>query len=794
MKPTRKIIKVFMVIALLALGSSARSQICGDVDGNGVVDNLDVQQLYDYITGAMTSPPQEFLDAAAVDARTGVDFGDYLHLYRSVYLGAVAPCAGGSYGDTVFHHGVIMLSVSDIMPGFGTKLPINTEITVTVGVWNTNIQRDVFGFFLGLGAISYDGLDVVVSNPVASHEFPGSPFDDACLSVNALTEGNSFGLTGHFTCDADDGIQYDGNYTMGTFTIGPFDSSDVGKTFALEEVDFANGGINAYYSFNDMFVLPYAPIGFGLGHVFTIADPALEPTYICGDLDGSGFPTIHDLTLLTTYIHDPTAVVPQPEAADIDQYAGVDVGDLAYLWDYLYEMGPIPCEGDAPDIIGTGGRLYLDSTHGLLDPNTVAVGEEVTFFIGVNNNTADNIPLLSAGFSVTSPDGAVVPSPVNISVVGDLSDNHNFWPMWYQEQDNPNGFGFFCLTLRPDALEPGYRNGALALTVGPFDAADVGKTIVLDQALFGRGGTTRFMVDGQTPLVPDWSGPYSFTIGERPYLPGDADNSKHVDVGDIVFMVDYMFRNGLEPAYISACDVNGDCMYANIVDLIYLVDHLFNSGDSPEFACSASSSPKIRNSAVGVTSEYDGESTVISLSSDIELLGLQLDLVGGDQASARCLVSEAFDVVGGTGKGLYSLGLLDLEGQAAIEPGTRQILKIPGHCEVVGALACDAQFTAVSVYLAAKSTGVPDGFELRQNYPNPFNPETHISFALPTAGHVKVDIVNILGQTVSTLVNGHLDAGEHAVVFDGKEFASGIYLYRLTTDGFTDTRKMILLK
>jgi hypothetical protein len=612
--------------------------------------------------------------------------------------------------------------------------------------------------------------------------------------VNALADANTFGLAGHFVCNSDDGIRYDGNYTMATFTIGPFDYDDVGKTFALEEVDFANGGVNTYYSFTDTYVLPYAPIAFGLGQFFTIVDQSLEPPYVCGDVDGSGFPTIHDVTLLTTYIHDPTATLPQPEAADMDQYAGVDVGDLAYLWDFMYEYGPTPCEGDAPDIIGTGGRLYLDSTHGLIDPNTVGVGEEVTFYIGVNNNTASTIRFLSTGFSVSSPDGAAVPSAVKISVVGDLLDTHNFSRMWYEEQDTPDGFGFFSWTLQPNALEPGYRNGAFALTVGPFDAADVGKTIVLDQADFGRGGTTRFMVDGHTPLVPDWDGPYSFTIGERQYVPGDIDNSQAIDIGDIVFMVDYMFTNGLEPAYISACDVNGDCMDVNIADLIYLVDYFFNFGDQLEFACSGTPSPKIRNGTVSISSQYDGESTLISLSSDVEILGLQLDLVGGDQASAKCLVSEAFDVVGGSGKGLYSLGLLDLEGQAAIEPGTNQILKIPGHCEVVEALACDAQFTAVSVNLAGKNANVPEGFGLSQNYPNPFNPETHIPFALPKAGHVKMEVVNILGQSVSTLVDEQLDAGEHTVVFDGKDYASGIFFYRLTTDSFTDTRKMILLK
>ncbi len=100
-----------------------------------------------------------------------------------------------------------------------------------------------------------------------------------------------------------------------------------------------------------------------------------------------------------------------------------------------------------------------------------------------------------------------------------------------------------------------------------------------------------------------------------------------------------------------------------------------------------------------------------------------------------------------------------------------------------------------------KATGVKDQnkakpvkFELLQNYPNPFNPTTKIIFNLASAGNVKLIIYNTLGQRVRELINGFLSAGQHSVIFNGKDLASGIYFYRLNENGRTQLKKMILLK
>lgn len=89
---------------------------------------------------------------------------------------------------------------------------------------------------------------------------------------------------------------------------------------------------------------------------------------------------------------------------------------------------------------------------------------------------------------------------------------------------------------------------------------------------------------------------------------------------------------------------------------------------------------------------------------------------------------------------------------------------------------------------------MPTSFGLTQNYPNPFNPVTSIEFSLPTAGPVRFDVFNILGQNVTTLIDKPMSAGHHTVEFDASKQPSGIYFYRLTHTSGSDTRKMVLLK
>jgi len=84
--------------------------------------------------------------------------------------------------------------------------------------------------------------------------------------------------------------------------------------------------------------------------------------------------------------------------------------------------------------------------------------------------------------------------------------------------------------------------------------------------------------------------------------------------------------------------------------------------------------------------------------------------------------------------------------------------------------------------------------ETISNFPNPFNASTEIKFNLKADGETHLDVYDIAGRKISTLISGYLHAGEHSISFDGSHLASGIYYYRLITGDKTITNKMVLLK
>jgi hypothetical protein len=96
------------------------------------------------------------------------------------------------------------------------------------------------------------------------------------------------------------------------------------------------------------------------------------------------------------------------------------------------------------------------------------------------------------------------------------------------------------------------------------------------------------------------------------------------------------------------------------------------------------------------------------------------------------------------------------------------------------------------------SSKLPQNMTL-SSYPNPFNPATTISFTLPSAGQARLEVFDILGRNVKTLADRKFEAGEHAIVWDGTDengidASSGVYFYRLSTDGCRATQKMVLLR
>ena len=118
----------------------------------------------------------------------------------------------------------------------------------------------------------------------------------------------------------------------------------------------------------------------------------------------------------------------------------------------------------------------------------------------------------------------------------------------------------------------------------------------------------------------------------------------------------------------------------------------------------------------------------------------------------------------------------------------------------VGTLRNSTERTIIDFIASAAVSSVTrvgsqaDDYNLSQNYPNPFNPSTKISFGIRKAGNVDISVYNVLGNKIITLFNGYKPAGEYSITFDGSNLSSGVYFYKIVSEGFVQTKKMILEK
>lgn len=130
-------------------------------------------------------------------------------------------------------------------------------------------------------------------------------------------------------------------------------------------------------------------------------------------------------------------------------------------------------------------------------------------------------------------------------------------------------------------------------------------------------------------------------------------------------------------------------------------------------------------------------------------------------------------------------------------PGTGEVrLYIAGHQGSRSGpnstilLVSTEQTTAVE----DETFSMPDRYYISQNYPNPFNAATTIKYGIPEPCHVTIEIYDILGRQLETLIDEYREAGEHQVIWNAGEMSSGVYFYKIQAAGYGRTNKMILLR
>ncbi|NIR95726.1 MAG: T9SS type A sorting domain-containing protein [Gammaproteobacteria bacterium] len=117
-----------------------------------------------------------------------------------------------------------------------------------------------------------------------------------------------------------------------------------------------------------------------------------------------------------------------------------------------------------------------------------------------------------------------------------------------------------------------------------------------------------------------------------------------------------------------------------------------------------------------------------------------------------------------------------------------------GEAAVADTRVFTLKFPIITSVESQTDNQMPESYALNQNFPNPFNPSTAITFDMAQPGRAVLKIYNLIGQEIVTLIDGNLEAGRHKVDFDASNLSSGIYLYRLSINGFTDMKKMAFIK
>ena len=361
---------------------------------------------------------------------------------------------------------------------------------------------------------------------------------------------------------------------------------------------------------------------------------------------------------------------------------------------------------------------------------------------------------------------------------------------WPTEDDGPFPFSF------PASPSKGTTDIVIADCIGFVPEDDTLDFDNLSKVEFRLSGIPEIVFTSLSTQLP------ICCIGIRGNI--DSDPEETIDISDLVYLVDFMFTGGPAPACHEEADVNGDGGETiDIGDLVYLVAYMFTQGPEPP-ACGSSPAGRMAARAadeIGVSLEYvDGFSTV-SLNSPIDLRGIQLELKGRGQGAPENLLGDRFDLVHGRDGWTVKMGILDLDGGEIIEKGNRAIVRLDGEYTLKSAQVADPAANSITPVLGSVVTNdnLPSEYGLCQNFPNPFNPRTSISFALPKATQTRLEIFNLLGQRVVTLIDTRLEAGRHAVDWEGCDgsgtsVASGVYFYRLETPQFTASKKMLLLK
>ena len=478
--------------------------------------------------------------------------------------------------------------------------------------------------------------------------------------------------------------------------------------------------------------------------------------------------------------------------------------------------------------------ISLDTVVGLYGPNSLNTNQQITFYLRLTNNGIYPMKGITNGFRVYSPDGVTWDTTVGDNNLGTIGSS-DFDLIWHINEFGLTGsgvdtLGFSGATMLGTGLPAGFDDIAYTITIGPIPTVDHGKIVCLDSVFYPPSGPWKWeigLVDSVSMgwRIPIWNGPHCFTAL-------DVGGSQSLQPNPAVIKLETEEGNPSDGQSLQIDVFNGTPLAFTLSNGPSWLELSATTGTTPETI--TASSP-----AIGLTSDdYRGTVSLTAVGASNSPLevpcvlrvrpaitvmpywGVFAFATGGNQAPAETLVVTATDGVSNIPFTANPEKVwLNVIPNFGTTPGTLAVVSDVSHTAAgrivssnVTVTPDDSGLTPLqvlykveivdTVVLAVRDIddgNLPATYTLGQNYPNPFNPTTQIAFELPTRSQVTLTVYNVLGHRVATLVNENLPVGRYETEWDGRsesgvEAASGIYFYRLHTESFTQTKKMILLK
>ena len=282
----------------------------------------------------------------------------------------------------------------------------------------------------------------------------------------------------------------------------------------------------------------------------------------------------------------------QSTTIDLDRNSSYQPTFITEEFDYEVRTlaGSVTCSGTER------ATISLDVVTGLINDSTISALREVSFYLRLTNNDPSDFKGISNGFRVYSPDGATWTTtfPDTLGSIDWASSFMFFYPVETNIDGvgaDTVGFGGVATGIPPEIGIPGaFDDTVFCITIGPVDSTFVGRMICLDSCWYPPTGVWKW--DGGAGVgyqYPAWDGPYCFTVGYdaccMPPIRGnvDYDPDDAIDIGDLVYLVDFMFTAGPPPPCWAEANVDGllDDDAIDISDLVYLIDYMFTGGPPP---------------------------------------------------------------------------------------------------------------------------------------------------------------------------------------------------------------------